>query len=748
MSNNAIDKSSLKYLGEEYQFKLVKEFMEDKTCFKDLAPIIDQNMFTGQYLRMYVGIMLEYLNKHGIVPSYTSMDVEMRQRAHTEADVEISKAVIERIKNTTSEGSNQTRELATKFFKQQNIIKAANEMLKLAGNGDLENYDRCEELLRDALATGSHEDYEESRLFDGIDETLSNDSRITMPTGIGLIDETLNGGLGKGELAVIVGSSGFGKALGVNELVFTERGFVRMGDITMSDRVIGDDGRSHKLLGIFPQGKRQLYRVTFSDNTNVLCDIEHLWNVNSYKQRNENDLGYKTVTLQTIMDEGLMVGNDYNFRIPLNESVEFYGQDTPIKPYEFGLMLHKDINASCDHIPHTYLYNTHRYRNQLLCGLMDAGGVIDDNGHCYYTTKYKLLANDIQLLVQSLGGFSVVSNENNVYKISVNLTTPYIKTFGDDERQNKVKIHDDWKYIKSIEKDVIDDAICIAIDSPNHLYLTNNFTVTHNTTLTTSMALTAAKTRTPQNLDKGFKVMQIVFEDRIKQIQRKHFSKITQVEACNLSKEEYAQHVRDILDAEPERELIQENLRIIRLKSGEKSIDFIENLIKKHINQGFRPDMVIIDYFECIKLTGPSQTAKWDKESSIMRKIEAMANELNIGFWVPVQGNRDSINAELVTMDKAGGSLSKIQIAHIIMSITRSLDDIADNRATLSILKNRAGSSGRVIDGAVFNNGTCTISTDECDDFSSGVAFTKHRENQAEENRTNLQKDIFKGMQH
>lgn len=453
-----LDKSSLQYLGEEYQYKLVKEFMEDKSCFKDLAPIIDQNMFTGQYLRMYVGTMLEYFRKHGDVPSYASMSIELRNKAHTQVDIEICDGIINKIKKTPSDGSEQTRELATKFFKQQNIIKAANEMLRLAGNGDLENYDRCEQLLKDALNTGSHKDYEESRLFDSIDETLSDDFRITIPTGIGKIDETLNGGIGKGELGAILGASGFGK-----------------------------------------------------------------------------------------------------------------------------------------------------------------------------------------------------------------------------------------------------------------------------TTITTALALHAAGYRSEQNDNNGFKVIQIVFEDRIKQIQRKHFSNITQVEACNLSKEEYRDYVKEILTNYKDRELIQDNLRIIRLKSGEKSIDFIVDLIKKHIDSGFRPDLVLIDYFECIKLTGSSTMSKWDKESFIMRKIESAANELNIAFWVSIQGNRDSINAELVTMDNGGGSIGKIQIAHIIMSITRSLEDIADNIATIAILKNRAGSSGRVLDGVIFNNGTCTISTDNVEDIGETIPFGKKR---------------------
>lgn len=479
MTNNSIDKTSLKYLGEEYQYKLVKEFMEDKSCFKDLAPIIDQNMFTGQYLRMYVGTMLDYFKKHNDVPSYASMETELRQKSHTQADIEICEGVIRKIKETSSEGSDQTRELATKFFKQQNIIKAANEMLRLAGNGDLENYDRCEELLKNALNTGNHEDYEETRLFDNMEDVLSNDFRVTIPTGVGKIDEVLNGGLGKGELGCIVGPSGFGKS-----------------------------------------------------------------------------------------------------------------------------------------------------------------------------------------------------------------------------------------------------------------------------SLTTAMALYAAGYKSQQNDFKGFKVLQIVFEDRLKQIQRKHYSRITQVEACNLSNEEYAEQVKEILDNYEDRETLQNNLRIIRIKSGEKSIDFIRSIVQKHINQGFRPDLVIIDYFECIKLTGPSTMSKWDKEGFIMRKIESMANELNVGVWVPVQGNRDSINAELVTMDNAGGSLGKIQISHIIMSITRSMEDIADNKATISILKNRAGASGKVIEGVEFNNGTCTISTDNCEEYGNSIMFNKHKETEQENKEKELLKQVFQSSRN
>ena len=42
-----------------------------------------------------------------------------------------------------------------------------------------------------------------------------------------------------------------------------------------------------------------------------------------------------------------------------------------------------------------------------------------------------------------------------------------------------------------------------------------------------------------------------------------------------------------------------------------------------------------------------------------MRKLESMAKEFNVAMWVPVQGTRDSIGAEIVGMMQAGGSVKR-----------------------------------------------------------------------------------------
>jgi hypothetical protein len=215
--------------------------------------------------------------------------------------------------------------------------------------------------------------------------------------------------------------------------------------------------------------------------------------------------------------------------------------------------------------------------------------------------------------------------------------------------------------------------------------------------------------------------------------------RITNVEAKDLSKPENVDRVKKILESYEDRDLLQKNLRIIRLPSGEKTADDIKRLIIKLKNNGFSPDLVIVDYFECLLCKGDASDDKWEKEGKTMRKFESMAMDLNVAIWIPVQGTKDSLNVEIVTMDKAGGSFKKIQISHIVMSIARTVEDIEASLATIAILKNRAGQAGKVFNNVEFNNGTCRISTDKVDEYDSILSFSKKQEKEERE----MIKDIF-----
>ena len=162
-------RSDLGYLGEGFQYRLAHEFMENHTFFEDLSGIVDQNMFTDPNLKTFVGVMKNYYEREGHVPSYEMMEVELRDVSHSDKEIETYLAVLGKVHDSASDGVDRIRDLAEKFFKQQNIIKTAHEILRIAGNGDTAKYDACVGLLNDAMTKGMHNDFGEG-VFDHINE--------------------------------------------------------------------------------------------------------------------------------------------------------------------------------------------------------------------------------------------------------------------------------------------------------------------------------------------------------------------------------------------------------------------------------------------------------------------------------------------------------------------------------------------------------------------------------------------------
>lgn len=755
-------KNNLGYLGVDFQFKLVKTFMEEPNFFRELYPIVDQNMFTDPTLKTFVGVLKEYFNNNDLIPSYTMMGIKLHEKAYSEIELETFDATLQKIKETSTEGIDEIRSLAERFFKQQNLIKVANQILKIAGDGDIDKYDDCARLLEEVSNVGNDEDLGESPL-DDVDEVLSDDYRITIPTGIKRIDEALEGGIGIGELGVIIGPSSFGKVQPNDSLIVTPFGYKKMGDISVGDTIIGRNGAPIKVIGVFPHKNWQFYKVTFSDGSVVECGSEHLWTVNDNSLNTEEN--WNTLSLEKIMEYGLLFDNDkFRFNIPLCNEVSFDPKVITysyFNAYAYGHMMgcnafngisflyNSPLTKESAYIIDSFKYDSIGSRRLLLNGLMDANGKCDDNGVCSYSTISKPLAEDIKEVVSSLGGIAtIVNNDNKNFTIYINLgkDTPlfYANTKNEEKR---LKYYKDFKrFIVKIEKGRICDGQCIKVDADDELYLTNDYVVTHNTSLTTAMASYAATYKCEANDNKGFKVLQIVFEDRVKQIKRKHIGRLAQIEAKDLSKPDYIEIVKHTLEACPERELIKNNIRIKKYPSGEKTPNDIKRFIKRLRNSGFVPQLVIIDYFECLaadKDQNGNSDSEWSKEGKTMRKIETMAEEFGVAIWVPTQGTKDSIGAELVTMDKSGGSIKKIQIGHIVMSIARSMENIKENKANIAILKNRAGQAGLIINGVNFNNGTCTISTDDVIEFDDALAYHEHENKVKADNILATSKEIF-----
>lgn len=271
------------------------------------------------------------------------------------------------------------------------------------------------------------------------------------------------------------------------------------------------------------------------------------------------------------------------------------------------------------------------------------------------------------------------------------------------------------------------------------------------TSFTTAINAYAATYRCDMNNNQGYKVLQIYFEDDDVDITRKHFARMTQTEARFMKRLDIVDknEIEEKLMSHPDKEMIGENLRLKHFRSGTKSASDIEIFIKKLINRGFKPDLVTIDYFECVlpERGGHSTDTQWVKEGVTMRKFENMAKDLNCAIWIATQGNKDSINSpEIVRMDQAGGSIMKVQVAQFIISIARALEDIDRNKAVISILKNRSGKSGKKFNNVKFNNGTCTISCDEIEEFDDELTWQEEMDKRHEKDINNKTRTIVQNL--
>lgn len=154
---------------------------------------------------------------------------------------------------------------------------------------------------------------------------------------------------------LLLGESKVGKEQPVSEPVLTTDGWKPMGDIKVGMQVFGDDGKPHNVIGVFPQGEKDIYEVTFRDGTKTRCGLEHIWTVSSQKQR-ENMRKYgdnRTMDLtlkeilenkykKWIIDPKRSNGGSfcYKYSVPINKAIEFK-DDTKfdVSPYALGLLL-------------------------------------------------------------------------------------------------------------------------------------------------------------------------------------------------------------------------------------------------------------------------------------------------------------------------------------------------------------------------------------------------------------------------
>jgi hypothetical protein len=273
---------------------------------------------------------------------------------------------------------------------------------------------------------------------------------------------------------VLEGYAGTGKEQPISVTVQTPLGPKNFGNLQVGDFIFGKDGNPTKVLKIYPQGQKEVYRICFRDGTSTRCGANHLWSVHTKKNKTK----FKTYTTEQLIEAGLENTAGPKFGVPLCAPVNYPSKDFPFDPYLIGAVIgdgylggvgtpaiscsNQDIDivqriraslpadfslnfrstVSCPqynivdngilrrnrfkeyikeiglnvgshqkHIPSIFLLSSIEQRKALLNGLMDTDGCSHKNRISYSTMSLQL-AKDVQTLVQSLGGTAIIRSSD------------------------------------------------------------------------------------------------------------------------------------------------------------------------------------------------------------------------------------------------------------------------------------------------------------------------------------------------
>lgn len=252
---------------------------------------------------------------------------------------------------------------------------------------------------------------------------------------------------------------GSGKSLDNNELVLTPQGWRRMGDLRLGDQVMAVDGTPTPVVGVYPQGERELYRVTLDDGCSVVVDGDHLWQTTTRSERKHGKAAGVRTTREIMNSLTFPNGpvQGLNHCIPTCGAIQHPEAVVPLDPYLLGFWLGDGCRASIGRVPEgkmeplqacggvlpprastskpylfyatvknakeklsalglfdkrswekfipsCYLHASVEQRVALLQGLLDTDGTVGKTGAITFDSASEALADGVAELVRSLGG--------------------------------------------------------------------------------------------------------------------------------------------------------------------------------------------------------------------------------------------------------------------------------------------------------------------------------------------------------
>lgn len=256
------------------------------------------------------------------------------------------------------------------------------------------------------------------------------------------------------------GTRRFGKALLDSELIYTPYGSKKIGFADIGDIIYGDDGNLTTIVGVYPQGFVDTYKVTFEDGRSVVCCGQHQWKVKYHGD-------YKVMSTM-----GIIHSDFSKMTIDMGEAVDFPERRWLISPQLMGSLVASFLCGATDRIfelskkeMDDIIYSSKKQKELFISSFMKiACGISagDDRFKVVYKSEY--IISFVRRIFWSMGYYCVMDGDDM-----------YIS-----KTHNRLRISDIDYYGKY-------KATCIEVDNKSHQFLTTNFVVSHNTTIMSSL---------------------------------------------------------------------------------------------------------------------------------------------------------------------------------------------------------------------------------------------------------------------
>lgn len=256
------------------------------------------------------------------------------------------------------------------------------------------------------------------------------------------------------------GTRRFGKALLDSELIYTPYGPKKIGFADIGDIIYGDDGKLTTVVGVYPQGFVDMYKVTFEDGRSIVCCGQHQWKVKYHGD-------YKVMSTM-----GIIHSDFQKMTIDIGEAVDFPDRRWLMSPQLLGSLTASFLCGSTDRIfelsnkeMDDIIYSSKKQKELFISSFMKiACGIStgDDRFKVVYKSEY--IISFVRRIFWSMGYYCVMDGDDM-----------YIS-----KTHNRLRISDIDYYGKY-------KATCIEVDNKSHQFLTTNFVVSHNTTIMSSL---------------------------------------------------------------------------------------------------------------------------------------------------------------------------------------------------------------------------------------------------------------------